>query len=315
MAVGPDENIWFTEGAASRIGRITPSGQLAEFALPPGRKPSGIAAGPDGNLWFSERAVNEIGRITPAGRITEFPVPGPSAKLDSIVTGPDGNLWFAEAGASRVGKITPGGRVTQFAVPTRSGTSSIVSGPGGLVYFISGPEVGAISPAGKISWPTCPGGRCATSTEALAQGPDGRLWIASGITSCAGLCGGGTGLYLGRLPGAVLPYVLPPLRLAIGPRLTRLRGDRTSITLACGLKSGCLGTLRLGWYVVRNHRSRFQPLSRKHYELRRGESRRIALSFSDRTAAYLRKYRKTRLIAIAGDESGPLARRGLMLSR
>ncbi len=173
MAAGPDGNIWFTEGAASKIGRITPSGQIAQFALPPGRKPSGIAPGPDGNLWFTERAINEIGRITPAGQITEFRVPGRQAKLDSIAAGPDGNLWFGEAGASRVGGITPSGAVTQFAVPTQSGTSSIVSGPGGLLYFTSGYEIGAISPEGKISWPSCPYWRCTSSPEALALGPDG----------------------------------------------------------------------------------------------------------------------------------------------
>ena len=314
ITAGPDGNIWFTEGAASKIGRITPSGQFAQFALPPGRKPSGIVAGSDGNLWFTERALNEIGRITPAGQITEFPVPGRPAKLDSIAAGPDGNLWFGEAGASRVGRITPSGEVTQFAVPTQGGTSSIVSGPGGLLYFASGPEIGAISPEGKISWPTCPYWRCTASPEALALGPDGRLWTASGAERCPELCGGGTAIYLGRLPGVIQPYALPPLQLAIGPRLAPLRGNRTSISLACGLESGCRGTVRLGWYVVRHHRSRLRTLSRSGYDLHVGEVVRIPLKFSGKTAAYLRRYRSTHLLVLAGGEEGPTARRGLYLS-
>lgn len=313
MAAGPDGNIWFTEGAASKIGRITPSGQLAQFTLPPERKPSGIAAGSDGNLWFTERTINEIGRITPAGQITEFRVPGPAAKLDSITASPDGNLWFGEAGASRVGRITPSGEVTQFAVPTWGGTSSIVSGPGGLLYFASGPEIGAISPAGEISWPSCPYWRCTASPEALALGPDGRLWTASGVARCAELCGGGSAIYVGHLPGVIQPYDLPPLQLAIGPRLTRLRGNSTSISLACGLESGCRGTVRLGWYVVRNHRSRFQTLSRARYDLRQDETRRISLRFSGKTAAYLHRY-TTHLLVIASGEQGPTAKRGLYLS-
>ena len=73
---GPDGNVWFTEVDAvngNRIGRITPSGQIVEFAtgITPGSQPFDIAAGPDGNLWFTETA-DRIGRITPAGQVTEF---------------------------------------------------------------------------------------------------------------------------------------------------------------------------------------------------------------------------------------------------
>lgn len=34
IAVGPDKNLWFTELAGNRIGRLTPSGIVTEFALP-----------------------------------------------------------------------------------------------------------------------------------------------------------------------------------------------------------------------------------------------------------------------------------------
>lgn len=310
MTVGPDGNIWFTEGAASRIGRITSSGEVAQFPLPSGRKPSGIIAGPDGNLWFTERAVNKIGRITPAGAITEFSVPGPWAKLDSIAAGPDGNLWFAQAGAPRVGRISPRGEVTHFTVPTARGTRAIVSGPGGLLWFASGAQIGVISPAGAISWPSCPFA-CARDPEALALGPEGRLWAASGAMECSSLCGGGTSIGLRRVPGEVRPYTPPPLQLAIGPRLAPIRDGRTSLTVACGLESGCTGTLRLGRYVVRNHNWRFQRLSQADYELRSGESRRVSLRFSSKTAAYLRDQRPP-LFAMASGEVGPLARRHVL---
>jgi streptogramin lyase len=313
MAVGPDGNIWFTEGAASKIGRITPSGQFAQFPLPPGRKPSGIAAGPDGNLWFTERAVNVIGRITPSGTTTEFRVPGPWAKLNSIAAGPDGNLWFGEEGAPRIGRITPGGGVTHFTVPTERGTRAIVSGPGGLLWFASGSQIGAIGPAGAISWPSCLFPRCARQPETLALGPEGRLWAASGVMECAALCGGGTAIGLRREPGEVRPYTLPPLQLAIGPRLAPIRNDRTSLTVACGLESGCRGTLRLGWYVVRNHQSRFRRLSQADYELRQGESKRISLRLSSKIATLLRN-RRPPLIAMAGGDGGPLARRHDLLA-
>jgi streptogramin lyase len=315
MAVGPDGAIWFTEGAASRIGRITLSGEVSEFPLPPGRKPSGIAAGPDGNLWFTAWAVNRIGRITPSGKVSEFAVPGPWAKLSSIAAGPDGNLWFGEGGAPRVGRITPDGAVTQYTVPTDGGTWSILSGPGDLLWFASGTQIGAISPSGEISWPSCLSAGCDRQVYALAVGPDRGIWAASGPMQCLSLCGGATGIALSQTPGLITPYTLPPLELAVGPRLVPLRDGRTSLAVACGLESGCRGTLRLGWYVVRDHKWQFQTLSRAPYELRPGDSRRIVLRFPRAIAADLRRFKKTRLIALAGGEEGPSARRGLLLHR
>ena len=73
IAVGGDQNLWFTEKAGNRIGRISVSGEIAEFAMSNADAgPDGIALGPDGNVWFSESDADKIGRITPDGRIVEF---------------------------------------------------------------------------------------------------------------------------------------------------------------------------------------------------------------------------------------------------
>src|SRR5262249_5731396 len=63
ITAGADGNLWFTESAGNRIGRITPDGTLTEFSLPNPGSPFGITAGPDGNLWFME--FSRVGRITP----------------------------------------------------------------------------------------------------------------------------------------------------------------------------------------------------------------------------------------------------------
>src|SRR5258706_3213666 len=34
ITVGPDGNLWFTEGSGRKIGRITRSGTITEFAIP-----------------------------------------------------------------------------------------------------------------------------------------------------------------------------------------------------------------------------------------------------------------------------------------
>jgi len=63
---GPDGNVWFGEGNANKIGRLTPQGTLTEFAIPTDQsEPYFLAAGADGNIWFTEISANKVGRITP----------------------------------------------------------------------------------------------------------------------------------------------------------------------------------------------------------------------------------------------------------
>src|SRR5438552_3803240 len=65
IVAGPDGALWFTELFANKIGRITTSGAITEYAIPPlnfgGGTPNDITAGPDGALWFGE--TTNIGRI------------------------------------------------------------------------------------------------------------------------------------------------------------------------------------------------------------------------------------------------------------
>jgi streptogramin lyase len=72
LALGPDNNIWFTEIAVSQIGRVTDQGAITEF---PTQTPhSGvtiISPGPGNTLWFTEQTVNKIGRLA----IGQPPVP------------------------------------------------------------------------------------------------------------------------------------------------------------------------------------------------------------------------------------------------
>jgi virginiamycin B lyase len=82
IAVGPDGALWFTEGRAGQIGRITTAGEISEYALPTPYIPYSITAGPDGALWFIEGSlrfsallVHGIARITTDGVITEYPLP------------------------------------------------------------------------------------------------------------------------------------------------------------------------------------------------------------------------------------------------
>lgn len=62
IAIGTDGNLWFTESAANKIGRISPSGAIAEYSIPTTASfPVGIALGPDGVILV-RRSVGQQDR-------------------------------------------------------------------------------------------------------------------------------------------------------------------------------------------------------------------------------------------------------------
>jgi streptogramin lyase len=135
IAAGPDGAIWFTEGELDRIGRITTTGAVSEFALPAGSAPTGIVTGPDGNLWFTETSANKVGRITPQGSIAEFPISTAGSRPLHITSGPDGNLWFTEEIGDKIGRITISGVITEFPIPIPGSLFDITTGTDGNIWF------------------------------------------------------------------------------------------------------------------------------------------------------------------------------------
>lgn len=334
ITAGPDGNLWFTEEKlksrsklvwspirTSKVGRITPSGQITEFLLPPDRQPRGIVTGPDDALWFVERGTNRrftnresnwIGRITTSGQITHFRVPGPWAMLNSITAAPDGNLWFTEEAVPQVGRITTSGQISQFPVPTRGGTRAIVFGPEGKLWFNTGFEIGAISTKGAISWPACLVPHCVAPPESLAVGPDGGLWVGSGTEHCyPQVCGGGAGLTFLQKPGGVGKYELPPLTLAIGPRVGPVRRGRTSVNVACGLGRSCRGLLRLGFFEYPlDRRRRFRLIAKSHYRVAAGRAERIRMQLKRGVGKFLPRS----VLALAGPKGTVQAKSSVFLT-
>ena len=177
IAAGPDGALWFTEGIANKIGRITTTGAFTEYPVPtPFSGLDPITAGPDGALWFTDGFAGKIGKITTGGVITEYPVPS-SANPYGITAGPDGALWFTENTANNIGRITTAGVITEYPVPTaNSQPIGITAGPDGALWFTEsdGRAVGRITTADAIT-------EYSVSTFGgplwIALGPDGALWF------------------------------------------------------------------------------------------------------------------------------------------
>lgn len=230
ITAGPDGNLWFTEGRANRIGRITPSGLVTEYSKGVTLNPymaggdaglTSITAGPDGNLWFTETYGGRVGKITTAGVIVEYSM---NADIHpyAITAGPDGNLWFTELGANRIGKITPAGVVTEYSkgiTPDPSpvnglvGLHGITAGSDGNLWFAEydADRIGKITTAGVITEYT----KNVSGPYGISAGPDGNLWFTDHyggrvgrITTAGVVLGYSEGI---RLQGA------RPADIAVGP--------------------------------------------------------------------------------------------------
>jgi len=200
---------------STATGKVKPTGEITEYALPAGSEPEGIAAGPDGKLWFTDRATHKVGKITTSGTVSEYALPEGSHPM-GITAGPDGDVWFADSGTSKIGKVTTGGEVTEYPLPAGNEPFGIVAGSDGNLWFTESgtSKIGKITTSGTITEYSLPAnsfpqyitagpgglwftdldtdkvGKITTSgtiteyplstgnePEGIAAGPDGNLWL------------------------------------------------------------------------------------------------------------------------------------------
>jgi streptogramin lyase len=176
--LGSDDNLWFCEGPAENIGRISSTGAIKEFPLPGGC--SALVAGPDKNVWFGNGNLGNgysIGRIVPTtGEVVQFP---PSEfPIDFMTVGPDSNVWFTSTMYRRLGKVTPSGVIIMY--PVKNSPTDIVKGPDGHLWYGGDGVVARVDGEldGQVEYtefpvPTING---AGGVAALTNGGDGRFW-------------------------------------------------------------------------------------------------------------------------------------------
>ncbi len=137
---GPDGALWFTEPAANKIGRITTTGLITEYATGAlNGTPREIVLGPDGNLWFTLPAsAPAIGRITPTGTVTRFSAGLPAGSApEGIAVGTDGALHFTDNGANAIGKVSMTGAISTAStgITAASDLRGIAAGSDGAMWF------------------------------------------------------------------------------------------------------------------------------------------------------------------------------------
>ncbi len=210
IAIGPDNNIWFTEYQGDRIGMMTPNGEVMRFPIARDGIAERLTAGPDGALWFTDPRGNRVGRIAIDGKIKYVKLPTSECGPTGITTGADGLIYFSEHAADRIGRMSIDGTLTEFTLRAKSGPAEIVTGHDGAVYFIEDEagRIGRIDKDGAIREFTIPSAQSVPS--AIASGPDASIYFAE-------LAAGKIGKL--KLDGSFEEYPLPhgtPLGLAAG---------------------------------------------------------------------------------------------------
>ncbi|PZR80269.1 MAG: hypothetical protein DLM65_08615, partial [Candidatus Aeolococcus gillhamiae] len=181
-------NLWFTETSLHRIGRITVSGSVTEFAVPrlPGGgsgdppSPFALARGPHDDVWFTA-GTDVIGSVTPSGHFTERTISG--IDHGGLAAGPDGNMWVTQ-NVAQIARIASSGEITEFPLPVGEANytagflarTGMALGRDGNVWFteVRG-RIARITPSGTVTeffLPT-PG----TEPGGIIAGPDGNLWF------------------------------------------------------------------------------------------------------------------------------------------
>jgi len=139
LRVGPDDNIWFTNGLG--LGRITVDGDVTLFDPPSSPCFSdtyGLTIGPDGALWVAVTLGRGPARFDLATHeFLEVPVWSCGTTATDITTGPDGNLWLTDFHAGHLFRVTPSGLLTTFDLP--GNPFGIVTVGGDLFVARSGP--------------------------------------------------------------------------------------------------------------------------------------------------------------------------------
>lgn len=284
IAAAPDGALWFTEEGGDRVARFSPVvNVLRERQLAPGARPTGIAARADGTIWIAEPGVDELAIVTPAG-VSSFPIPFASPGPNAIVPGPEGNVWFTEENGPWIGRITSAALTKasyeRLELQIRQGTRWLTFGPSGDFWFTTGNRIGSISPDKLLAGPACLAAGCDLPVTALAAGPEGSLWYATGAApEDAGLA-----------PGTIGKFLPPRITATVSRPTGGLAGRYVKLRIACqGGAAGqyCRGRLQLRGRL--GSKGKAVLLGSRGLEFHVHSDRSFPVRLSSRAAALLRR--------------------------
>ncbi|MDZ5664071.1 hypothetical protein SFC79_20010 [Nocardioides sp. S-58] len=193
ITTAPDGSMWFLMSDANKVGRITTSGQIQEFALPPTDSSvdgpaKGLDVSPDGSVWVTTDHGSNLTRLSSTGQLlADWTFPNYDGCVSTcpyggeVRVGPDGTAWVTmNYGSSFIVKMTPSGQLTAY---NNSPECDDVLGEAadGSMWCQNGSSSGQDTitkvNADASGGTTYPLPSDATYPNGLAAGPVGSIWF------------------------------------------------------------------------------------------------------------------------------------------
>jgi streptogramin lyase len=204
ITTGSDGNLWFLERGVTKIGRITPDGDVDEFnaGLSGSDTLNDITSGPDGQLWVTIAASggNRIESFSPSNpddpcfwstHLTGTP--------NQIVAASDRKLYFTESDdPAAIGRIKTDGNIKEYrtGLTADSAPAGLAEGDKGMLWFTGGASPGRIGrmEIAKHAFEEITAGTGLgidltpdAAPAGIAHGADGNMWFTeSGLTGKIG---------------------------------------------------------------------------------------------------------------------------------
>ncbi len=188
VALGHDNNIWFTTALGHTVGKLS-DGVIAQYPLPVWVSALDIVKGPGSRMWFIQKMpgddVHILASVTLDGTIQEYPDIHPVR----LVPGRFGDLYVEEAGS--VSLLRADGTLSDTVDIGTLPHSHMIRGPEERFWFTDPANslVGAFVPAG-----TCPSSSSSASSVSSASSLSSVSSASSASSAgsvCAAVCGDG----------------------------------------------------------------------------------------------------------------------------
>lgn len=183
IVTAPDGNMWFIEKDVNKVARITPSGQISEFVLPPISSPDvrenvkDLDIAPDGTVWVVYNHGREAIALNPDGSVKTGPVSlGGSPYGEEIRVTADGTPWITMSfDEDFIAWIQNGQAYASTNSPECDGALGI--GVDGTRWCQQWDKLVKVNPAGDggVTYPLPPN---ASYPYSLSPGPVGSIWYA-----------------------------------------------------------------------------------------------------------------------------------------
>lgn len=179
IVASPDGSVWFTERDANKVGKISPNGQVTEFAFPaefPGTTTlKDLDVAPDGSVWVVYESGERVRHMSAAGVTIADGEIGAYPYGEQVRVAPDGTAWitmsYDQEFVIRIVGTTiyddPNAPPCQDALGEAADGSMWCRTSSGLTHLNSTASGGVTYPANDY----------ASYPYAIAAGPVGSIWF------------------------------------------------------------------------------------------------------------------------------------------